>query len=326
MREDSGYVGRMWTRLFARDFNTAHYRDTMANPIEVGAERVCSALKGPDPCFIGRNGTIELEVLFFWVTRRAHGGGPSYPHHYIETIGRNAGVFPVTDESVDAWCKTYCEALGELDGLAAGWYKPLESVEAAILKLHASGSEFRCALRSLEPYYVSQDLQWTRGLSGKRVTVVSSFAESIQKQIEGESFPQIWTGQNAGLLNAPGVTWSFVRTGYAPALALGRCGWPPEVTCWQDAVAHVVAKVKESDADVAIIGCGGLGIPIGAELKRQGISAVVLGGATQVLFGLKGTRWATHPIISAFWNDAWAWPSEAEKPNGAMLVEGGCYW
>jgi hypothetical protein len=244
----------------------------------------------------------------------------------METIGRNAGVFPVTDESVDAWCKEYCEALGELDGLAAGWYKPLESVEAAILKLYSSGSEFRCPLRSLEPYYVGPDLQWTRALAGKRVTVVSSFAESIRKQIEGEHFPRIWTGQNAGLLNPPGVTWSFVKTGYAPALALGRCEWPAEVTCWQDAVAHVVAQVKESDADVAIIGCGGLGVPIGAHLKGLGISAIVLGGATQVLFGIKGTRWATHPIISSFWNDAWVWPSEAEKPNGAVLVEGGCYW
>jgi hypothetical protein len=298
----------------------------MANPVEAGAQRICDLMKGADPFFIGRNGTIELEVLFFWLTRRADTRGPSYPQHYMETISRNAGVFPATDESVDAWCKTYCEALGELDGLAAGWYKPLEGVEAAILKLYTSGSEFRCPLRSLEPYYVGPTLQWTRQLTGKRVTVVSSFADSIRKQIEGERFPQIWTQERAGLLNPPGVTWSFVKTGYAPALALGRCGWPAGISCWQDAVAHVVARVKESDADVAIIGCGGLGVPIGAELKRQGISAIVLGGATQVLFGLKGTRWATHPVISDFWTNAWVWPSEGEKPNGAVLVEGGCYW
>lgn len=122
------------------------------------------------------------------MTRRAHGGGPSYPHHYIETIGRNAGVFPVTDESVDAWCKTYCECWVNSMASPLAGTSCLESVEAAILKLHASGSEFRCALRSLEPYYVSQDLQWTRGLSGKRVTVVSSFADSIQKQIEERVF------------------------------------------------------------------------------------------------------------------------------------------
>jgi hypothetical protein len=298
------------------------------DPVDLGAQQIYETMKSSEPFFIGRNGTIELEVIFYWMLRRRDMGSVAvpYPQRFMDTISRNAGIFPATNESVDAWCKTYCEALGELNGLAAGWYKPLENIEAAILKVHASGTEFRCALRSLEPYYVGQDLQWTRTLAGKRVTVVSSFTDSIQKQIEGENFPRIWAHDKAGLLNPPGITWSFVKTGYAPALALGRCGWPSGITSWQDAVTHVVAGVKESDADVAIIGCGGLGVPIGAELKRHGISAIVLGGATQVLFGLKGTRWATHPIISSFWNEAWIWPSESEKPNGAVLVEGGCYW
>jgi hypothetical protein len=298
----------------------------MANPIDVGAQKICEVIKGSEPFFIGRNGTIELEALFFWLIRRKDGGSVPYPSRYLETLNRNAGVFPETNEAVDAWCQQYCEALGELNGLAAGWYKPLENIEAAILKFYTSGSEFRCPLRSLEPYYVEPALQWTRQLAGKRVTVVSSFADSIKKQLEGENFPRIWTNANEGLLNPPGITWSYVRTGYAPALALGRCGWPAAVNCWQDAVAHVLRAVGETDADVAIIGCGGLGMLIGAELKRQGISAIVLGGATQVLFGLKGTRWATHNVISGFWNDAWVWPSHAETPKGAVLVEGGCYW
>jgi len=307
-------------------FKALHYRKGMANPVEVGAQQICDMIKGSEPFFIGRNGTIELEALFFWLTRRKEGDGPSYPDRYLETMNRNAGVFPQTDESVDAWCQQYCEALGELNGLAAGWFKPLQHIEAAILKYYASGSEFRCPLRSLEPYYVPPALQWTRQLAGKRVTVVSSFADSIRKQIEGENFPRIWTNANEGLLNPPGITWSYVKTGYAPALALGRSGWPRGIDCWQDAVAHVVRAVTESDADVAIIGCGGLGMLIGAELKRQGISAILLGGATQILFGVKGRRWATHSVISDFWNDAWVWPAEAETPKGAVLVEGGCYW
>ena len=296
----------------------------MATPVDVGAQEICKVMDSSEPWCIGRNGTIELEVILFWLTWRNR--GRQYPVHYMETISRNAGIFPATEDSVDAWCKEYCAALGELDGLAAGWYKPLEQGEANILTIYARKSAFRCPLRSLEPYYVRPQLQWTRRLAGKRVTVVSSFAESIQRQIEGEKFPQIWSGDSAGMLNAPGITWSYVRTGYAPTLALGRCGWPAGISSWRDAVDYVVSAVKNTNADVAIIGCGGLGVPIGAELKRQGISAIVLGGATQVLFGLKGTRWATHPIISGFWNDGWVWPSESETPKGAVLVEGGCYW
>jgi hypothetical protein len=65
---------------------------------------------------------------------------------------------------------------------------------------------------------------------------------------------------------------------------------------------------------------------IGAELKKQGVIAIVMGGATQVLFGIKGQRWASHSVISTFWNEAWVYPKGTETPGGASLIEGGCYW
>jgi hypothetical protein len=65
---------------------------------------------------------------------------------------------------------------------------------------------------------------------------------------------------------------------------------------------------------------------IGSAAKKLGCKVIVLGGATQVLFGIKGKRWATHNVISAFWNDAWVWPSDSETPKGSAGIEGGCYW
>jgi hypothetical protein len=65
---------------------------------------------------------------------------------------------------------------------------------------------------------------------------------------------------------------------------------------------------------------------IGAHLKARGIVAIVMGGAIQVFFGIKGGRWANHEIIRGFWNDAWAWPSAEETPGGAVAIEGACYW
>ena len=46
------------------------------------------------------------------------------------------------------------------------------------------------------------------------------------------------------------------------------------------------------------------------------------GGATQLLFGIKGKRWDE----CGFYNDYWVRPSEREKPLGYEKVEGGCYW
>ena len=81
-----------------------------------------------------------------------------------------------------------------------------------------------------------------------------------------------------------------------------------------------------TDAEIVLIGCGALGMPIGAELKTRGRSSILLGGAVQVLFGIKGQRWASHDIISKFWNSAWVYPSEHETPERDYLIEGGCYW
>ena len=286
--------------------------------IDDGAAAIRRLLNLGEPFFVGRNGTIEIQTIQFFLINRPKA---PYPHVIRENIEKNAGIFPATDKSIDAWCKTYIDGLDVLDGVAAGWYAPMKDFENRIL-FTAALSAFRCPLRSLEPYYVGTDLKWTHLLARKRVCVVSSFTKTIQRQLGSAT---IWTGENKHLLPLS-VDWCFAQTGYAPALALGKCGWPEGISSWREAVDMIVDTVVKSEASVALIGCGGLGMIIGAELKRRGISAIILGGAIQVLFGIKGTRWATHQTISKLWNDAWVWPAEDEVPSGAKLVEGGCYW
>jgi hypothetical protein len=65
---------------------------------------------------------------------------------------------------------------------------------------------------------------------------------------------------------------------------------------------------------------------IGRRLKEEGKVCIVMGGAIQVLFGIKGNRWKDHSVISKFWNDAWVYPPLERTPAGAEQIEGGCYW
>ena len=51
-----------------------------------------------------------------------------------------------------------------------------------------------------------------------------------------------------------------------------------------------------------------------------------MSGATQLLFGIKGRRWDTHPQISKLYNPAWVRPAPAEQPTNKQAVEGGSYW
>lgn len=292
--------------------------------IEKGAFQIYSvikeALEKKEGALIGRNGTIELETLFF----RLYGSGPNtqYPSHISKRIERHAGVWPADKNFLDKWVFAMVETTRLCDVLVAGWYEPLKAKEEVFLN-SLNQLAPRIPLRSLEPYYVEPEKRWTNLLAGQRVAVISSFAQTIQEQLLNREL--IWPVATESLLPS-NVEWVPIQTGYAPCLAQGIGEWPKGTTNWSDAVSSVVKQVKDSKASIALIGCGGLGMVIGSELKKEGIIAIVLGGAIQVLFGIKGNRWANHSVISHFWNDAWVWPKVRETPRGAALIEGACYW
>ena len=292
--------------------------------IEKGAEEIrkCieEALAKKEGALIGRNGTIELETLLF----RLFGSAPNqqYPASIAKRMELHAGIWPASKNSIDRWVFMMLEAIRNTDVLVAGWYEPLKIHEEKLLQ-QTNTLAPRIPLRSLEPYYVSPEERWTTLLAGQRVAVVSSFTKSMSEQLENREL--IWPVAPDSLLPA-NVEWVFFQTGYAPSLAMGVAGWPSDIISWDVAVNSIVKKVVSSQASIALIGCGGLGMLIGSELKKQGIVAIVLGGATQVLFGIKGKRWETHSVISHFWNDAWVWPKPTETPRGASLIEGSCYW
>ena len=269
-----------------------------------------NALESDTGALIGRNGTIELEQMIEVTPER------------LSILERNAGIFPVAVHSIFyRWQKESIEATKSADILAAGWYEPLKEAEAVALEKWEVAS-VQVPLRTLEPYYVEKDKQWTQLLEAQSVAVVSSFTETAKKQVQ-KGAKAIWGSH--GVL-PENVKWHWIQTGHPRSIAQGRNEWPAGINSWSQAAEYVVAEVMKSGARFAIIGCGGLGMPIAKMLKDRGVIAIVMGGAIQVLFGIKGKRWITHPIISKFWNEEWVWPSEEETPASANTIEGGCYW
>lgn len=267
-------------------------------------------------CIVGRNGTVELQSLLGWMKRG------SLDPMLLPTLERNAGVFSNDPEVLLEWAQEYFEANKMADIMAAGWYTPLAKQETDLFQTWNPSCSL-VPLRSLEPYYVKPELRWTKLLAGRRVAVVSSFTETMKKQLVARQ--AVWGAAADSLLPAS-TEFQFFQTGYAPSLALGRAGWSPAAASWKDAVDRLEREILASECRIVLIGCGGLGLPLAYRLRRHGKIVIVLGGAIQVLFGIKGKRWASHDVIGKFWNAAWVWPSEAETPLGATLVEGACYW
>ena len=100
-----------------------------------------------------------------------------------------------------------------------------------------------------------------------------------------------------------------------------------EFNCWSDALGHMKKEISQKDFEVALLGCGGYAIPLAAYIKSSGKKAIVLGGLTQLLFGIKGSRWeASRPDIVAMYNEYWTRAGENEKPKGYKGIENGAYW
>jgi hypothetical protein len=275
-------------------------------------DSISKALASDEGCIIGRNGQIELDLMM---------SGSDAPFTKLRTLEQNAGVFPsLQPYFFDKWKEATTRATIDADVLVTGWYEPLREAEQAFLS-DLSVTKKQIPLRSLEPYYVDTEEQWTQLLEDQDVAVVSSFSMSARKQVEKGS--AIWGSK--GVLPS-NIKWHWIQTGHPPCIAQGSNEWPPHVNNWLEAANYVVSEVVKSGARIAIIGCGGLGMPIAKMLKDRGIIAIVMGGAIQILFGIKGKRWKSHPIISTFWNDEWVWPSIDETPLAAKAVEGGCYW
>lgn len=288
--------------------------------INMGAEQIIRTMKSGKPFFIGRNGSTELESLYHYAQRK--GLFIYLDLGIIRRLERVSGIWPATHEAFREWAEDYTSSLSLMQGLSTGWYIPMVEFEKTLLN-KVCPEAFQMPLRSLEPYYVEPELRWTKHLSGARVAVVSSFAETIQKQL-GKGMKAIWPSDS---MFSEDVEWIPIRTYFPPEISGGdETAWPAHIGGWKEAVDYVVEEVVKSGATMALIGCGALAVSIGARLYKRGISAILMGGAIQVLFGIKGTRWATHSVISTFWNDEWVYPDVSETPSGAHKIERGCYW
>jgi hypothetical protein len=167
-------------------------------------------------------------------------------------------------------------------------------------------------LIDLEPYFHADP--WSMVLEHKRVLVVHPFAESIKSQYARREL----------LFNDPRVLPHFELITLKAVQTMAHN--PSSFRTWFDALADMKEKIEKSAFDVAIIGCGAYGLPLAAYVKRTGRQAVHLGGATQLLFGIKGQRWEEREQYQQLMNENWIKPLESERPKNYLHVEGGCYW
>jgi hypothetical protein len=220
----------------------------------------------------------------------------------------NAGFFPLEDKHLYDFSKLYLNSASYADAMLTwGFIKDEENALSeycnnAILLSH----------RSIEPYYHKDP--WTEALKDKRILIIHPFSKSIQKQYLKRKL--LFKNKNV-LPNFDLITIKAVQS-----IANNNCGFES----WFEALSSMYKKIDNIDFDIAIIGAGAYGLPLSAYIKRKGKISIHMGGATQILFGIKGNRWDKNPYISNLYNKHWVRPMKSEIPSKSKKVENGCYW
>lgn len=276
-----------------------------------GVAVVRDALATREPCLIARLGSSELACVSFHERWRAWGPASiRYPSGLRRVMRTAAGVFPTDSASLDRFSNVFLQAVERTDVMGV-WFNRNEDhivgrfcPEARLIQLDA-----------LNP--VLQEEPWTAALAGKVVLVVHPFSKSIESQYRdrrAQLFDNLKVLPEFELKTLPAVQ----------SIAGNECGYDS----WFRALEAMSEQVTEMDFDVAIKGAGAYGLPLAATVKDLGRQAVHLGGATQLLFGIKGHRWEVESpddIVPLF-NEHWVRPLPEETPDDIDLVENGCYW
>lgn len=224
-----------------------------------------------------------------------------------------SGFFPSKKELGDKFKNLMLDLIPEANVMGI-WMLPFEEY---YLNSYGNKQLKTTYLLDLEPWS-SPEKPWSAALKGKKVLVIHPFKETIERQYKRRE--EIFPGTDI-LPKFELITLKAVQTVAGEE--------DNRFSTWFDALEWMYQEAIKIDFDVAIIGCGAYGFPLAAKLKQAGKQAIHLAGATQLLFGIKGKRWEENTAfayVQKFFNDAWVYPSDEDKPKAANKVEGGCYW
>ena len=306
-------LAREWARRLIKDpwlrFHESverwQYRDLWSRMLSPSATNLEMGrlLQESAPCLVSRLGQTEARILGESLWKRS-----SYSAISLKQAHQNAGIFPAEPWLLEQFSAIYGHALKHVD-LLGFWQTPYQ----ARLISQCDSAMRLGPLSALEPF--DQDPPWSKHLKDRCVLVVHPFADTIHDQYHRRR-EMIFPGREV----LPSFDLKLVKPPQTIAPSTGG------FEHWLDAFDRLVDQVLSLEFEVALIGCGAYGLPLGAAIKSSERQAIHLGGSLQILFGIRGRRWEQMPSTCSMMNANWVRPSTEETPSAASLVDEGCYW
>jgi len=301
--ESSGF-GRNWTLFPAKEY---------------ASDLIYKELMAEKPTMIARLGSTELACVINYLgvkqpekfkSVKGFIGGKTpkwwWDNGIMQQMQDWSGFFPVSQPHIEKFCELMLADMPKVDILGS-WLK-----EESFFKNELAASK-KIMLEDLEPFFTNDP--WTKALAGKKVLVLHPFADTIQHQftVKDKLF------ENKLLPDFELLTIKAVQS-----IAKEKTAFAD----WFEALDSMKTQIAATDFDICILGCGAYGFPLAAFIKGMGKKAIHLGGVTQLLFGIKGSRWEQYVVYpyANLYNSYWVRPGDKERPKNADVVEGACYW
>lgn len=285
------------------------------------------------PFLLTRMGSVEQAVAHcFSVQQRPDGRA-------MKQVATNAGVYyeegeAARDRVLKAYSREFVNAI-HLSDLVATYSTPPTSrndgFEASLVTNFCTNRR-DCLAISPGALHNYNYTPWWAQLANKTVLVVHPFEKTIRAQYAKRHL--LFPSDERAL---PTFELKTVRT-YMSAI-----GIRPH-TNFSVTLEWLKRDVRAAGHfDVALLGCGGYGLPLAgfirSELQR---SAMYIGGALQLMFGIVGNRWHTAvgekkhvrggsytgiiPPLKAMVNEHWTTQDSSERVRNAVELEGGSYF
>lgn len=295
--------------------------------LEAGSNILYQTLESKDPCMIARFGAFELSILINYLSIKSRTNnvipyitGKKAQWWWNKNLAfhmqNNAGFFPADKENLKNFCELMIRDINKVDVLGSWLYDEIEVDE------FRSDNSINIHLRLIEPFW--SEIPWTNALKGKNVLVIHPFSETIESQYKKRN-----------LIFEKEILPEFNLLTIKAVQSLG--GKSDRFGTWFDALDWMKSEMDKKDFDICLIGAGAYGFSLAAHAKDQGKKSVHLGGALQLLFGIRGKRWENPnygvktwglPLgsYSGLMNSSWVRPGETNMPKNANSVENACYW
>lgn len=271
---------------------------------ERGNRLLIEMIESSKPFAAAKIGEVEMQALEKY--RKAKNRGmPCRWNGEAERLWSVPGVYPPTSETYNRFCEMFPRAVASLD-LFGVWNN---LGELALFRSACPRAQLAEAI-CLEPYFF--DEPWSAALRGKRVLVASCFAKTIQQQYARRE--EVWQGHQ--------VLPEFELVPFQVPFKANMV--KPKFETWFDSLEEMKQRIASTKFDVMLIGAGPYSVPLLAHTKELGRQGIHLGGAIQVLFGIKGGRWK-YSLVADFWNDAWIPPLPEESPEASAFLRSN-YW